>query len=131
MGSISLAPADQLWYGSISVGTPAKRFLGAHRFSSRLSRITNRRTPVDFDTGSSDLFLPGPHCEETCSGHAVYDPSGSCSASNIGRRFRLKFADGATANVEGYTDTVSIAGLSVSWLYLLGCIVSVTKVHIG
>ena len=30
MGSIPLSPADQqLWYGSISVGTPAKRFLGA------------------------------------------------------------------------------------------------------
>lgn len=30
MGSIPLAPADQqLWYGSISVGTPAKKFLGA------------------------------------------------------------------------------------------------------
>ena len=32
MGSIPLSPADQqLWYGSISVGTPAKRFLGALR----------------------------------------------------------------------------------------------------
>jgi len=40
VGSIPLAPADQqLWYGSISVGTPVKTFL------------------VDFDTGSSDLFL--------------------------------------------------------------------------
>lgn len=95
MGSISLAPADrQLWYGSISVGTPAKKFL------------------VDFDTGSSDLFLPGPRCGETCSGHAVYDPSESYSAYDTGRSFHLKFGDGSTANVEGYTDIVSIAGLS-------------------
>lgn len=95
MGSIPLAPADQqLWYGSISVGTPAKKFL------------------VDFDTGSSDLFLPGPRCEETCSGHAAYDPSESYSASNTRRTFFLKFGDGSTATVEGYTDVVSIAGLS-------------------
>ncbi|KAH9046546.1 acid protease [Lactarius hengduanensis] len=70
MGSIPLAPADQqLWYGSISVGTPAK----------------------------NDLFLPGPRCEETCSGHA-------------GNFFSSSFGDGSTATVEGYTDVVSIAG---------------------
>ena len=35
MGSIPLAPADQqLWYGTISVGTPAKKFLGALRLFS-------------------------------------------------------------------------------------------------
>ena len=38
MGSIPLAPADQqLWYGSISVGTPAKRFLGASRLFTLIS----------------------------------------------------------------------------------------------
>ena len=43
MGSIPLTPADQqLWYGSISVGTPAKKFLGAPRlFSHLVSRIAN------------------------------------------------------------------------------------------
>ena len=40
MGSIPLSPADQqLWYGSISVGTPAKRFLGALRPISFVSPI--------------------------------------------------------------------------------------------
>ena len=79
---------------------------------------------MDFDTGSSDLFLPGPLCRETCSGHAVYNPSESYSASDTGRSFRLKFGDGSTATVEGSTDVVSIAGLSVSWSYLPGCVVS-------
>ena len=38
MGSIPLAPADQqLWYGSISVGAPAKRFLGAPRLLTLIS----------------------------------------------------------------------------------------------
>jgi hypothetical protein len=41
MGSVPLSPADQqLWYGSISVGTPAKSFLGAPRlFLSLISSI--------------------------------------------------------------------------------------------
>ena len=34
----------QLWHGSITIGTPAQTYT------------------VDFDTGSSDLFLPGPSC---------------------------------------------------------------------
>jgi cathepsin D len=37
-----------LWYGTIAVGTPAVEYT------------------VDFDTGSSDLFLPGPACGQTC-----------------------------------------------------------------
>jgi hypothetical protein len=41
MGSVPLSPANQqLWYGSISVGTPAKSFLGALRlFLSLISPI--------------------------------------------------------------------------------------------
>jgi cathepsin D len=85
---------------------------------------------VDFDTGSSDLFLPGPQCRETCSGHTLYDPSESDSSSDTGRSFRLKFGDGSTAIVEGYTDVVSVAGLSVSRLYLLNYVVF-CNVHLG
>lgn len=44
MGSIPLSPADQqLWYGSISVGTPAKRFLGAPRPFSPVSPIDEQQ----------------------------------------------------------------------------------------
>ncbi|KAJ7593891.1 hypothetical protein C8J56DRAFT_884646 [Mycena floridula] len=39
--------ADELWHGTISVGTPAVEYI------------------VDFDTGSSEMFLPGTHvCKE-------------------------------------------------------------------
>ena len=85
---------------------------------------------MDFDTGSSDLFLPGPFCQETCSGHTVYDPSESHSASDTEKSFHLKFGDGSTAIVEGYTDVVSIAGLSVSRL-LLTRLRGLFSVHLG
>ncbi|KZT25209.1 acid protease [Neolentinus lepideus HHB14362 ss-1] len=85
---------SELWYGSIEVGTPAKKFT------------------VDFDTGSSDLFLPGPDCSENCDGHTAYDPSSSSTSSDVGKTFSLQYGDGSTVSGEQYTDTVSIAGLT-------------------
>ncbi|KAF8841399.1 acid protease [Paxillus ammoniavirescens] len=87
---------SELWYGTISVGTPA------HGYT------------VDFDTGSSDLFLPGPDCGSTCSGHAVYDPSSSSTSQDLGKTFSLQYGDGSTVTGEQYGDTVSIVGLTAT-----------------
>ncbi|EIW85948.1 acid protease [Coniophora puteana RWD-64-598 SS2] len=87
---------SELWYGKISVGTPAVNYT------------------VDFDTGSSDLFLPGPDCDSTCSGHTVYDPSKSSSSSDVGQTFSLSYGDGSTVSGEQYTDTVVLAGLTAT-----------------
>ncbi|KAI9444477.1 acid protease [Lactarius indigo] len=62
----------ELWYGSITVGTPGVNYT------------------VDFDTGSSDLFLPASNCGSTCSGHTLDST--------------------VTVSGEQYTDTVTIAG---------------------
>ncbi|THH15734.1 hypothetical protein EW146_g4790 [Bondarzewia mesenterica] len=77
------------------------------------------RTPaktftVDFDTGSSDLFLPGPSCKSTCSGHTVYKPSSSSTSKSLGKSFSLSYGDGSTVSGTQYTDTVAIAGLSAA-----------------
>ncbi|EIW85946.1 Asp-domain-containing protein [Coniophora puteana RWD-64-598 SS2] len=88
--------SSQLWYGKISVGTPAVDYT------------------VDFDTGSSDLFLPGPDCGSTCSGHTAYDPSKSSSSSDVGQTFSLSYGDGSTVSGEQYTDTVVLAGLTAT-----------------
>ncbi|KIK96001.1 hypothetical protein PAXRUDRAFT_774687 [Paxillus rubicundulus Ve08.2h10] len=85
---------SELWYGTISVGTPA------HIYT------------IDFDTGSSDLFLPGPNCGSTCSGHAIYDPSSSSTSQALGETFSLQYGDGSTVTGEQYIDTVSIVGLT-------------------
>ncbi|KAI0064447.1 acid protease [Artomyces pyxidatus] len=86
----------QLWYGTIEVGTPPVQFT------------------VDFDTGSSDLFLPSSTCDSTCQGHTAYSSSDSSTSSDVGKTFQLQYGDGSTVSGEQYTDTVSIAGLTAT-----------------
>ena len=69
---------------------------------------------VDFDTGSSDLFLPGKDCGDTCSGHTAYDTSKSSTAQDLGQQFSLQYGDGSTFSGEVYSDTVTIGGLTAS-----------------
>ncbi|KII94327.1 hypothetical protein PLICRDRAFT_101811 [Plicaturopsis crispa FD-325 SS-3] len=88
--------SEQLWYGEISVGTPPVTY------------------KVDFDTGSSDLFLPGPDCSENCDGHKAYNPKASSSSSDVGKDFSLQYGDGSTVSGEQYNDAVTISGLTGS-----------------
>jgi cathepsin D len=102
----------ELWYGTISIGSPAKDFTGV--FS--LSPVQNWPSDlvlctVDFDTGSSDLFVPSINCDSSCSGHEMYDPSASSTSHDLGKNFSLTYGDGSTVSGEQYSDTVSIAGL--------------------
>jgi cathepsin D len=114
-GSVSLTDySAELWYGSISIGKPPKAFTGVTLFSpiqnwpSDLVLYT-----VDFDTGSSDLFVPSVNCSESCSGHNSYDPSASSSSHDQNKTFSLEYGDGSTVNGEQYSDDVIIAGLVV------------------
>ncbi|KAJ3812930.1 acid protease [Lentinula aff. lateritia] len=85
-----------LWQGAISVGTPPVDFT------------------VDFDTGSSDLFLPGQNCGTTCRGHTIFNTAASSSAVNQNSRASLAFGDGSTVNAEIFKDTVAVAGLTAT-----------------
>ncbi|KAH9073433.1 acid protease [Lactarius deliciosus] len=67
---------------------------------------------VDFDTGSSDLFLPGANCGPSCSGHKIYNVSESSTAKDLNKKFDLTYGDNSTVSGEQYTDTVSIVGLT-------------------
>ncbi|GJE90284.1 Asp-domain-containing protein [Phanerochaete sordida] len=95
-GSVRLTDENDgdLWQGAIIIGTPPQPFT------------------VDFDTGSSDLFVPGPSCAG-CSGHNRYKPAASTSAVDAHRSFYLAYGSGAVRG-EQYTDTVSIAGLTAT-----------------
>ncbi|KAH9949183.1 aspartic peptidase domain-containing protein [Amylocystis lapponica] len=86
--------SGQLWQGSISVGTPPQNFT------------------VDFDTGSSDLFLPGPSCDSSCQRHRAYDPSISSTSEDLERPFSLAYGDGSAVVGQQYTDVVRVAGLT-------------------
>ncbi|KAI0088975.1 acid protease [Irpex rosettiformis] len=84
----------ELWQGTINVGTPAQTFT------------------VLFDTGSSDIFLPGPNCTNAaCSGHKKYRPTQSSTSQDRGRSFDLSYGSG---DVQGrqYTDKVSFGSLT-------------------
>lgn len=96
-GSVPLVDySRELWYGQIAVGTPPQTYT------------------VDFDTGSSDLFLPGPNCSANCAGHKVYDPARSATAADAHRGFSLMYGDGSSVTGEQYSDTVSVAGLTAT-----------------
>ncbi|KAH9052607.1 acid protease [Lactarius vividus] len=83
---------NRLWYGSITVGTPAVTYT------------------VDFDTGSSDLFLfaSGPECNSTFPNRTLYDPSSSSTSRDVMRGFELSFEGGETMRGEQFTDTVTL-----------------------
>jgi cathepsin D len=68
---------------------------------------------VDFDTGSSDLFLPSSRCGQSCSGRKIYIPNASSTAQDLGQTFSLAFRDGSSVLGDKYTDVVNIAGLTV------------------
>ncbi|THH26750.1 hypothetical protein EUX98_g7437 [Antrodiella citrinella] len=84
---------EVLWQGQISVGTPPVTYI------------------VDFDTGSSDLFLPGSSCTSNCAGHKLYDPTLSTASADRHKKFSLAYGDGSSVSGEQYTDTVTVAGL--------------------
>lgn len=73
--------------------------------------LTTLLSLVDFDTGSSDLFLPSSNCGSSCSGHTKYNPSKSSTAKDAKKRFSLAYGDGSTVSGEQYTDTVNFGGL--------------------
>ncbi|KAF9223908.1 Asp-domain-containing protein [Gyrodon lividus] len=83
-----------IWFGIIDVGTPPQLYL------------------VEFDTGSSDLILPGIYCDDSCDGHKPHDPESSETSINVERSFLIQYVNNDNAFGGVYTDTVSINGLT-------------------
>jgi cathepsin D len=68
---------------------------------------------VDFDTGSSDLFVPSKSCGSSCSGHNAYDPSASDTSRDLRKNFSLAYGDGSTVSGRQFADYVTVSGLVV------------------
>lgn len=85
---------DELYYGSFQVGTsPAQTFT------------------ADFDTGSADLFVPGPSCgtAQGCKAGTQYSQKGTDRHTTTSVTYGSGMITG-----EDYFDTVTVAGLTAS-----------------
>ncbi|PCH37777.1 acid protease [Wolfiporia cocos MD-104 SS10] len=90
---------EEEWTGTVDIGTPSQSFV------------------IDFDTGSSDLWVASSSCS-SCEASATYDPSASSTSEEQSGTFEIEYGDGSTASGPIYTDDVSVAGISVTGQYL-------------
>ncbi|KAJ7612329.1 acid protease [Mycena polygramma] len=89
--------SEEEWAGTISVGTPAQKFL------------------IDFDTGSSDLWIPSSGCtSSTCSSKSKYKASSSSTSSKKSGSFSISYGDGSTVSGPVYSETVTVAKVAVT-----------------
>ncbi|KAI9282339.1 aspartic peptidase domain-containing protein [Sporodiniella umbellata] len=95
VGGIELTNAyvDIEYVGEISIGTPPQSF------------------QMDFDTGSSDIWIPSTSCLGSCGIHPRFDPSKSSTFDSVGNKtWRLQYADGSTVTGTTGYDSVHVAG---------------------
>ncbi|EKM60377.1 uncharacterized protein PHACADRAFT_246256 [Phanerochaete carnosa HHB-10118-sp] len=91
---------DVEWMGPITIGTPNQLF------------------SIDFDTGSSDLWVPSSSCtSSTCVNKKKYDASKSSTSSQKNGTFTIGYGDNSTVSGPIYTDTVTVAGLTATDQY--------------
>ncbi len=109
---------NTMWYGNISVGTPAAIYTGQSLFRVAQTQKLIAKCAVDFETGSADFFLPGPSCPN-CEGHDIYNPAQSSTSKDLGTTTTLTYNDG---KIEGelYTDNVVVGGFKVSGCWVSG-----------
>jgi len=69
---------------------------------------------LDFDTGSSDLWVWSSELTNQGSGHNVYNPKNSSSAKALaGATWNISYGDGSSASGNVYTDTVKIGSVAI------------------
>lgn len=96
------------YYGEVQVGTPGQIFQGI------ILNVSQLMSTVVFDTGSSNLWVPGKSCSSlACNLHKKFDSSLSSTFQKNGTAFKIKYGSG---DLEGFmsTDTVEIGGLSIT-----------------
>lgn len=92
-----------------------------NKYDSRYLAEVNIGTPpqklqLDFDTGSSDLWVFSTETEsDEVSGQTLYNPGQSSSAQQLnGYTWSIGYGDKSTSSGDVYTDVVTIGSLSVN-----------------
>ncbi|KAG6369343.1 aspartic peptidase domain-containing protein [Boletus reticuloceps] len=100
--TIPLTNQDQeLWYGSLTIGTPPQDFTG-------------ETLSIHGWIHLSCLGVPDVHCPLTCSGHRMYDPSKSSTSQCRYRFFTLEYGSGDTTGVQ-YKDRIADQTFGSAW----------------
>ena len=86
---------DEQYYGPMEVG----------------SRGSEQVFTVQFDTGSSDIFIPGPQCtsDQGCSSHRKYNERGISQ----NRSSTVQYGSGS-ASGDDFIDAINVAGLTAT-----------------
>ncbi|KAI0650082.1 acid protease [Trametes meyenii] len=99
--NVSLAglESDSEWAGLVAIGTPPTTFL------------------IDFDTGSSDLWVPSSACKD-CQSKNRYNSASSSTSREVPGKFNIEYGDGSSSSGPIYTDTVTVGGIKATGQYL-------------
>jgi len=82
------------YYGEITLGTPEQTF------------------EVIFDTGSSDLWVAGSQCDDSCGRHAEYDSTASSTYIANGTSFDIEYGSGPVSGYQS-VDNMNMGSLIV------------------
>eukprot|EP00929_Paragymnodinium_shiwhaense_P036880 TRINITY_DN1971_c0_g2_i1.p1 TRINITY_DN1971_c0_g2~~TRINITY_DN1971_c0_g2_i1.p1 ORF type:complete len:388 (-),score=131.45 TRINITY_DN1971_c0_g2_i1:160-1323(-) len=106
---------QSLSYGSEAPGSssvPISDFQNAQYFGP--IQLGGQQFTVIFDTGSSNLWVPGKNCSfTTCWLHKRYDGSKSSSYKADGRQYKVQYGSGPVEGVFA-SDTVKVGDIEVT-----------------
>jgi saccharopepsin len=91
---------DAQFFGTITAGSASKK-------------EQEQNFTVIFDTGSSNLWLPGPNCQDkACLTHKKFDPTLSNTFKLKNQNFSIKYGTGAVEGIMVF-DSLSLGGVTI------------------